>query len=433
MALYKLRIEAADLTAGRQAAELLDGPDAPAALAVTLFELKLPAFVVEAYYDHAPSLAAVERALAGHRLGLTEPTLEKVPDANWVALSQAALPPISAGRFVVHGGHDRPRFAMRRLAIEIEAGEAFGTGHNATTVLCLEALDALVRRRRFARVLDLGCGTGVLAIAAARALPDARVFACDNDDIAVAVARENARLNRAAHQVQTLLATGVDHPALRRGQPFDLVLANILCAPLIKLALVMRTAIGAKGIAILSGLLRHQARPVAAAYRAAGFQVQRLQNRDEWAALVVVRRQGRPRAGKMAHRVQKMPFVRRTAPRSRIAAGNRAHIGCDRQRVGDLTNLQTRRSNMARKLTMVMGLIAGALLAPAATSAGNLSPGPLAGNQSMVEQAQYWDVNRCRDWRRECGERWGWGSRRFDRCLARHGCQNHRYGDRYDR
>ena len=128
--------------------------------------------------------------------GLGAPTIEAVPDANWVALSQASLPPIAAGRFIVHGSHDRQRFGFRRRAIEIDAGEAFGTGYNATTALCLEAVDLLTRRRRFARVLDLGCGTGILALAAARALPGARVLAVDNDPIATAIARENARLNR---------------------------------------------------------------------------------------------------------------------------------------------------------------------------------------------------------------------------------------------
>src|SRR5262249_10465090 len=145
----------------------------------------------------------------------------------------ASLPPIAAGRFIVHGSHDRPRFAMRRLALQIEAGEAFGSGHNATTALCLEALDALARRRRLRRVLDLGCGSGVLAIAVARAAPGACVLATDDDPVAVAVARENARLNRVGRRVRVLQANGFAHPALRRWPPFDLVLANILPGPLV--------------------------------------------------------------------------------------------------------------------------------------------------------------------------------------------------------
>ena len=179
-----------------------------------------------------------------------------VPDTNWVALSQAALPPVKAGRFIVHGAHDRPRFAMRRSGIEIEAGEAFGTGHNATTVLCLEALDRLIRRRRFARVLDLGCGTGVLAIAAARAVPRARVLASDNDPVALAIARENARLNRVSARLETVLAAGFDHRKLRRARPYDLVLANLLPGPLIALAPAMRRAIRPGGVRRAVGAAR---------------------------------------------------------------------------------------------------------------------------------------------------------------------------------
>src|SRR5688572_5441129 len=161
--LFKLRIAVPNLDTGRTVAGLLNEAVVPEPLAVTLFESQPPAHIVEAYYDIKPPLAAVVQALEGLRANLATPTVESVPDENWVALSQAALPPIAAGRFIVHGSHDRARFAMRRLAVEIEAGEAFGSGHNATTALCLEALDALARRRCLRRVLDLGCGSGVLA------------------------------------------------------------------------------------------------------------------------------------------------------------------------------------------------------------------------------------------------------------------------------
>jgi ribosomal protein L11 methyltransferase len=288
MPLHKFRIEVASLEAGNRAAALLAEPPAPQALAVTLFESKPPAFVVEAYYDQAPSLDIVARLLAGQDAGLGTPSLETVPDANWVALSQAALPPICAGRFIVHGSHDRARFAMRRCAVEIEAGEAFGTGHNATTALCLEALDALVRRRRFARVLDLGCGSGVLGIAASRALPAAHVLASDNDPIATTIARDNARLNRVTARVQIVTAAGFAHPGLRRARTFDLLLANILPGPLVELAPAMRRTITRGGIAVLSGLLQHQVREVAATYRAQGFRLLRCTRRDGWAALTLI-------------------------------------------------------------------------------------------------------------------------------------------------
>jgi ribosomal protein L11 methyltransferase len=262
----------------------------PEPLASTLFEHGSPRFVLEAYYDHPPDLVAVKQHLAERGTGLGEPALEEVPDQSWVALSQAALPPVSAGRLIVHGSHDRPRFALRRLAVEIEAGEAFGSGHNATTALCLEALDGLARQpRRLRRVLDLGCGSGVLAIAAARVAPAARVIAADNDPVAVAIARDNARLNRVARRVRVLEAAGFGHGALRAAPPFDLVLANILPGPLIALAPAIRKALRRGGCAVLSGLLDHQAREVAAGYRRVGFQVRRRLQKAGWTALVMAR------------------------------------------------------------------------------------------------------------------------------------------------
>jgi ribosomal protein L11 methyltransferase len=289
MPLYKLRIEAPDLAGGQAAADALAGLE-PEPLASTLFEHGPPRFALEAYYDRPPELEAVRQRLAELDAGLAAPSLEEVPEQSWVALSQASLPPIAAGRLVVHGSHDRARFTLRRLAVEIEAGEAFGSGHNATTALCLEALDGLSRHeRRLNRVLDLGCGSGVLAIAAARVAPAARVIATDNDPVAVAVARENARLNRVHARVRVLLATGLKHPALGAGR-FDLVLANILPGPLVALAPALRGAIRSGGVAVLSGLLDHQAPEVAAAYCAAGFRLARRRQRAGWTALTVARR-----------------------------------------------------------------------------------------------------------------------------------------------
>jgi ribosomal protein L11 methyltransferase len=288
MPLFKLRIEVPDLESGQGASDVIEGLE-PTPLAVTLFELHPPRFVVEAYYVQAPRLDELRLRLKACDGRLADASLEAVQDQNWVALSQASLPPIAAGRFVVHGSHDRARFAMRRLAVEIEAGEAFGSGHNATTALCLEALDALARRPPLRRVLDLGCGSGVLAIAAARVAPTARVIATDNDPVAVATAKENARLNRAGRRVRVLTATGLSHPALRATPPFDLVLANILPGPLVELAPALRNVVRSGGVAVLSGLLDHQAREVGATYRAAGFDLVRRLQRAGWTALLVVR------------------------------------------------------------------------------------------------------------------------------------------------
>lgn len=287
--LFKIRISAADLAAGRAAADCIGELAAPEPLAITLFEHQPPAFVVEAYYDAEPALEPIVRALAALGAGVGQPSLEVVPDANWVALSQAALPPVIAGRFLVHGSHDRQRLGARRAAIEIEAGEAFGTGHGATTALCLEAIDHLARRRHFKCVLDLGCGSGVLAIAATRAFSGARVLAVDNDPLAVAVARANVRLNRVAQRVSVLEATGFHHSLLRGARSFDLVLANLLPGPLLELAPEIRRALRPGGIAVLSGLLSPQAREVRATYDAAGFRLVEQRRRGGWAALTLAR------------------------------------------------------------------------------------------------------------------------------------------------
>jgi ribosomal protein L11 methyltransferase len=289
MPLFKLRIEAAEAEAGRSAAGLLRELSSPEPIAVTLFEAQPPRFTVEAYYAARPPLALLEPMLKGVA-GLDAPALEDVPDLNWLALSQAALPPVEAGRLLVHGSHDRARFALRRTAIEIDAGEAFGTGHNPTTAGCLAALETLARRRSFRRVLDLGCGSGVLAIAAARLLPTAAVFAVDNDPIATEVARANAHLNRVGQRLQILRASGLAHPKLRQVPPFDLVLANILPGPLLRLATELRRAIAPGGIAVLSGLLNQHAREVAMAYRATGFHLAHQERRGGWTILTLKRR-----------------------------------------------------------------------------------------------------------------------------------------------
>jgi ribosomal protein L11 methyltransferase len=285
MPLLKLRVSAATLEAGRRAEMLLAELLTPEPLAVTLFADPTCAFAVEAYYADAPPLDRIARALAQLCAGLGPPALQEVPDSNWVALSQAALAPVRAGRFLVHGRHDRRRIPFVRTAVEIEAGEAFGTAHNATTVLCLESIDYLARTRRFRRVLDLGCGTGILGIALARAQPTARVIASDSDPIATAIARANARLNGVAPRMRIITATSFDHAALRAPEAFDLLLANLLPRPLIALAVTMRQRLAPGGVAVLSGMLMAQARQVCAACCGAGLRLARQRSRDGWTSL----------------------------------------------------------------------------------------------------------------------------------------------------
>jgi ribosomal protein L11 methyltransferase len=288
MPLTKLSIAVADLTSADRVLAALAAPELPEALASTAFEAAAGGYLVELYYERDIAPSAIEQALADQGVQAGKPVLEVLPETNWVAVSQAALPPVVAGRFIVHGSHDRARFLMRRSAIEIEAGEAFGTGHNATTTLCLRALDRLAHARSFERVVDVGCGTGVLALAAARVFPKASVIATDNDPVATGIARDNVRLNRLLGRVAVIDATGFSHPRLRASRP-DLVLANILPGPLIELAPVLRRRLVHGGVAVLCGLLTHQVGEVAAAYRSAGFRIVSRQSDAGWAALTVQR------------------------------------------------------------------------------------------------------------------------------------------------
>ena len=211
---------------------------------------------------------------------------DTVEAKDWVKASLEDLVPVPAGRFVVHGQHDRERIAPNKLGIEIEAALAFGTGHHGTTRGCLLLLDHVLKAWRPRRVLDLGTGTGVLAIAAARALHE-KVLASDIDPLSVQVARENARLNVSGHLVQAIRATGFSAPQFADAAPFDLVLANILANPLRQLATPMARHLAPSALVILSGLLTHQAPGVIAAYRARGLVPVRHLRIEGWSSLLL--------------------------------------------------------------------------------------------------------------------------------------------------
>ncbi|MCA3711005.1 50S ribosomal protein L11 methyltransferase [Phenylobacterium sp.] len=213
-------------------------------------------------------------------------TVEALADADWLAMSLSGLPPVRAGRFFVYGAHDQGRIPANAVALRIEAGAAFGTGHHGTTVGCLQAWNDLIKARRFGKVLDVGAGTGVLAIAAART--GARLArGTDIDAPSVRIARENAALNGA--RAEFVHASGLGHQRVRSAAPYDLVFANILAPPLVALAQDIRGALRPGGVAILSGLLRTQERRVLAAYRSRGFRLLRRIHRDAWATLVLQR------------------------------------------------------------------------------------------------------------------------------------------------
>ena len=258
--------------------------------AVSLVDSGRGRWTVIVHFRDPPDRHAV-RALAAAAAGdgaAKALTFARVAAKDWVRESLAGLPPVRAGRFIVHGAHDRARVPANRIGIEIEAALAFGTGHHGTTRGCLLALDAMCKQMRDRlRILDLGTGSGVLAIAAARALRQ-RVLATDIDAEAVRVARANARLNRAGDLVQIVRADGIDCGAIRTHAPFDLVFANILLEPLQHLAarLIKLTAPGAR--IVLSGLLAAQANAAIAAYRP--LALERRIDIEGWATLVFVRR-----------------------------------------------------------------------------------------------------------------------------------------------
>jgi ribosomal protein L11 methyltransferase len=292
MPLTRLSILVADAHNAGALSELLEALD-PAPAAQSMFhDEPSGGWRLDAYYYRAPELAQIVTPGRSILPSLSDAdfTLEQVPEENWIAISQAALPPIAAGPFLIHGSHDRAAARGKRFAIEIEAGEAFGTAHHASTRGCLLALDRLAHRRSFRRVLDLGCGSGVLAIAAAKRIPTASVIATDIDAIAIDVACANARINDVAARVQCATATGVDHALLRRHRQFDLIFANILAEPLIALAPRLGRLIEPGGCIILSGLLNSEQRAVRAAYIASGLTADSATSLNGWAILTLRRR-----------------------------------------------------------------------------------------------------------------------------------------------
>ena len=280
----------------------LEGEDAAVALAnaierlepeptgVGVFEIEDDSglWEVGAYFLEKPDMVMLEViALA---FGAKPFALSELPEIDWVAKVRRELSPVEAGRFFVYGSHDADKVPEGRVALQIEATVAFGTGHHGTTLGCLRAFDRLFEGGfRPAKVADIGCGTAVLAMAAAAVLPEALVIASDIDAVAVEVAVANTAINGLAGRVECLEAAGFGHPRLAEAAPYDLVFANILKGPLIELAPDMAAHVGRGGLCILSGLLVVQAEAVTAAYVAAGFALEAREDIGEWSTLVLKR------------------------------------------------------------------------------------------------------------------------------------------------
>lgn len=265
------------------AAERLEDCDVAGLLSWSIFdEDSEPTGVLELLFDRAPDEDAMRKATG---LGADfEGRVIILPEEDWVALSQKGLPPVIAGRFALHGSHDPAPDG--HVAIEIEAGPAFGTGHHGTTKGCLLAFDALLDAGfKPATVLDLGTGTGALAIAAAKALPKADILASDIDADATAETLRNCQKNDVP-EIEAITAEGFDHVKLV-GAKFDLVFANILAEPLVLLAGEIIAALNPGGVAILSGLLTEQEEQVRAAYAGKGVEIEAREPIDGWATLLL--------------------------------------------------------------------------------------------------------------------------------------------------
>jgi ribosomal protein L11 methyltransferase len=260
----------------------------PENTAVAAFEQKDGAWLVEVYFAEPPDrsaarglvdLIAGKEAAAGMRF-------EPLAARDWVAASLDGLAPVRAGRFLVHGAHDRAALRANDIGIEIEASLAFGTGHHGTTRGCLEAILSVLKARRPRHVLDIGTGTGVLAIAAAKAQPRL-VVAGDIDPVAVEVARHNASANGVAQRIVFYCAPGLRHRLAARAGGFDLILANILARPLMCLSPEIARALAPGGRLVLSGLLERDVAGVLGAFRLLGLHLEKRRLIEGWATLIL--------------------------------------------------------------------------------------------------------------------------------------------------
>lgn len=271
----------------RALADAIGESDALDFPAVAALETGPGRWEVTVYFEAAPRLEDLT-ALAQETVGGEgDWTIETLPETDWVAKSLEGLPPVRAGRFLVHGAHDRDRRLPNDIAIEIEAAEAFGTGHHGTTAGCLIAIDRLAKSRPIGTALDLGTGSGVLAIALARL--GVTVLASDIDPVAVRAAAGNVAKNGVRSRVRTVHAAGLDARIFAEWGPFDLIVANILAGPLARLAPAIRRALAPGGTVILSGILPEQAMRVIAAYRGQTLRLVRRFVRDGWVTLIFAR------------------------------------------------------------------------------------------------------------------------------------------------
>jgi ribosomal protein L11 methyltransferase len=259
------------------------------------FEIENSAnWAVTGITQHFPNHASLIRAVkqAARYAGIDAPDIEihQLPAVDWLARNRESFPSLHYGRFVIHGSHQRPARPTHALTIEVDAGRAFGSGTHGTTEGCLRSLERMSRELRPKRMLDLGCGSGILAMAAARLWPRATILAVDIDFHAVNTTTENIKRNRVARQIRAARADGYPRRRQGIGGRCDLVTANILARPLIDMATDAKRWLRPGGRIILSGLLNHQEREVLGAYLSRGFIIVQRVRIQGWSTLVMRRR-----------------------------------------------------------------------------------------------------------------------------------------------
>ena len=253
-------------------------------LAITEIDEANGIYEVSLYVDEAEKNSVLPRFAQVLGVNENKIEIEILPDIDWVSHSLEGLNPVRAGRFFVHGSHDRDKVKPGDLAIEIDAGQAFGTGHHGTTVGCLELIADVMEHEKPQNALDLGTGSGILAIGIALIKP-IRILATDIDPIAIKVAKENFALNGVAKTITAITATGLDDEEIKKRSPFDLIVANILANPLIELAPQMVPALKKGGSIVLSGILEEQHDRVVKAFETEGAKYIKTLHHEGWVAI----------------------------------------------------------------------------------------------------------------------------------------------------
>ncbi|MBY0406430.1 MAG: 50S ribosomal protein L11 methyltransferase [Rickettsiales bacterium] len=265
------------------------------ALAVSGFETDEANHIwtFELLCGEAPDMEDMKRRLmllaSLHSVPEPVPSLQKVEQVDWLAQVARSFPPLSIGRFYVYGSHVEEPPPTGSIPIQVDAGAAFGSGEHGTTRCCLEALDWLSRKSAFTKILDMGCGSGILAIAAAK-LWKVDVLAVDIDPVAVRVTEDNVRINRETTRVVAAVSDGYQADKIKKGGPFQLIVSNILARPLIAFAPDLFKNLAPGGYAVLSGLLTSQEQQVLSAHVMQGLKMEKRFVHDEWCTLVLKKR-----------------------------------------------------------------------------------------------------------------------------------------------